>query len=148
MSTSILLHSRPLSDDLVKRIAKGIVDSIHAVNSASFLAQLALIDLCAISLKVGIEHEYDEGGQDLFICDLGRDLSDPSTKGNGAKILNMLCSLVDAHGLTMSISHMTDEPGLGTYYARFGFVAEDHPEHITNMSRAPVRPENSTPIGA
>jgi hypothetical protein len=97
-------------------------------------AELLHIEGWAETLGVSISMERDENGA-LFLSDLARERSDASTRGNGARVMEKLCELADAHGLPFETSYMTDEPGLRAYYERFGFVAEDEPGLLTNMLR-------------
>src|SRR3546814_3784585 len=86
--------------------------------------------------------EFD---REIFISDFGRDLTKPSTKGNGRKILSALIGLADHHGIVVETSYMTEEMKLGAYYRSFGFrddyylpveILEDgKPEPITNLRR-------------
>src|SRR3546814_9896161 len=62
--------------------------------------------------------EFD---REIFISDFGRDLTKPSTKGNGRKILSALIGLADHHGIVVETSYMTEEMKLGAYYRSFGF---------------------------
>lgn len=97
-------------------------------------AELLHIEGWAETLGVSISMDRDEYGA-LFLSDLSRDREDASTKGNAAKVMEKLCDLADAHGLVFETSYMTDEPGLRTYYERFGFTVQPDPGLITNMIR-------------
>ena len=102
-------------------------------------AEVVHITGWAKTLGVSVHVEIDDDGN-LFMSDLGRDLDDPSTKGNGAIVIGRLCEVADAYGLVFDTSHMSDEPDLTRYYARFGFAVDGSPGLITNLRRkAPAR---------
>lgn len=88
----------------------------------------------AETLGVSVSVERDDD-RNLFMSDIGRNRSDPGTRGNGALVIGKLCEVADAFCLSFETSHMTDEPGLGRYYAQFGFVAYGEPGPITNLRR-------------
>lgn len=156
---AIFENRRPLSDKLVAEIAAKLAKALNGSSPMKFTfgnagdsyigplenpelaANFALHEILHItgyarSIGVGIEIEYDHG-REIYISDIGRDRSSDETKGNGAKVIQHVCDLADLLKVCVCISHMTNEPGLGAYYARFGFVPEAEPEHITNMRREP-----------
>jgi hypothetical protein len=85
-------------------------------------------------LGVAIQVEID--GQ-IFISDFGRNLDDPSTKGNGRLVLDALLAIGDRYVVSIETSYMTDEPKLGEYYRSFGFEMDGNPGIITNLKRIP-----------
>lgn len=86
---------------------------------------------CSIGITVDDE---------LFhVYDLARlNLKDPSTKGNGMKLLSAVCDKADRLGISIDIEHMTDESKLGELYSSLGFVVYDRSiAGITSMTRKP-----------
>jgi len=104
-------------------------DALAAINE-----DLEHIAARAADHKVGVQVEADDDGV-IFLSDIAR--RDGSSKGAGAKVIEALCRAADLHGVTFETSFMTDEAGLGTYYARFGFEIHGEPGDITNLRRAP-----------
>src|SRR3546814_9602604 len=58
------------------------------------------------TLGVAMLIEFD---REIFISDFGRDLTKPSTKGNGRKTLPALIGLADHHGIVVETSYLTEE---------------------------------------
>lgn len=81
--------------------------------------------------------EIDDDGS-LFLSDFARNRDDPASRGQGAVMLREVCALADRLGLVFETSHMTNEPGLSTYYGRFGLVPDGEPGLITNLRRMPA----------
>jgi tRNA A-37 threonylcarbamoyl transferase component Bud32 len=54
-------------------------------------------------------------------------IENTSTKGSGAKYLQMICDLADKYGLELNLRAHLGEPKLVTYYKRFGFIIS--PDH-------------------
>src|SRR3546814_14411819 len=68
------------------------------------------------TLGVAMLIEFD---REIFISDFGRDLTNPSTKGNGRKIMSALLGLAAHTGIVVETSYMTEEMKLGAYYRTF-----------------------------
>jgi hypothetical protein len=96
----------------------------------------------AEAMSVFLSVSYN-GSDHIHLDEMGRDMSDPSSKGSGAEIMNRLCRIADRHRLGMTLAAEGREPALEKYYRRFGFVHDvdaDRPEFeygSTPMRRLP-----------
>ena len=104
-------------------------DALAAINE-----DLEHIAARAADHGVGVQIEADDDGV-IFLSDIAR--RDGSSKGAGTKVIEALCRAADLHGVAFETSFMTDETGLGTYYARFGFEIDGEPGKITSLRREP-----------
>lgn len=100
-------------------------------------AELAAIIARGAANGISALIEVDDDGA-LFLSDFARDRADPASRGQGAVMLREVCALADRLGLVFETSHMTDEPGLSTYYGRFGLVPDGEPGLVTNLRRMPA----------
>ena len=91
---------------------------------------------------LGVDCEPYLHDVEIFIDSLERDRTDPATKGLGARLMQEMCAVADRHGLPLELTHMRDEPGLGTYYSQFGLVHYDVPGGNPDLSSM-VRPARS-----
>lgn len=94
----------------------------------------------AKTIGVNVTIDYDDlttesSAGSLHIPDIGRDRSNPNTRGHGRLVINAILDLADAHQLVVEIEHMTDETTLGAYYRSFGFKPYGEQGAITNLRR-------------
>lgn len=83
-----------------------------------------------------------EGLDEIHLVGIRRDRADESTRGQGARIIAMICALADSVGLPVAVEYERDQTGLESYYRRFGFAIHQDDGHgpIVNMLRPPTRP--------
>lgn len=105
---------------------------------ATLSSEVDRIIAWASTLGVSICIDIDACGGFLHVPDIGRDTSNPSTKGNGKIVLDAVIALAEQNRLAVELEHMTDEPRLGEYYRSFGFVPYGDIGDITNLHRPPA----------
>lgn len=107
--------------------------------SVALQAEMGQLMTAAAQMGVSVFIEIDDDGTRpiIHIPDLARDRSNASTKGAGGRVLAMINALADLYGAKVEIEHMADEPSLGVYYARFGFVPTGCAGDIINLHRLP-----------
>lgn len=90
---------------------------------------------------LGVKCDVYVHDDEIFVDSIGRDRSDPSSKGRGAELMREFCAVADSVGLRLELTHMRDEPGLGTYYAQFGLAPYEVPfgnPDLVSMRRPPT----------
>lgn len=114
---------------LGRRSRSDVMKSLEIQRELTFISQSAL------DLGVEIDFEYDGC---IHVPSIARDRSNPTTKGNGKKVLNVVITLADRHKLEIQLEYVTFETKLGDYYQGLGFAPYGQPDPITNMRRPPL----------
>src|SRR3546814_8559579 len=118
------------SSDLIRSASLRLASFFHFNPNAPVDVELDRLLQWGKTLGVAMLIEFD---REIFISDFGRDLTKPSTKGNGRKILSALIGLADHHGIVVETSYMTEEMKLGAYYRSFGFRSEEHTSELQSL---------------
>ncbi len=113
---------------------------------ANLTSEVDQIIAWASTLGVSISIDIDGCADLLHVPDIGRDTSNPSTKGNGKLVLDAVIALAEQHRLVVELEHMSDEPRLAEYYRSFGFVPYGDIGDITNLHRPPAGRDLPQPL--